>query len=48
MTEWFRSGQLKDRVDVAKGLDVAPEALQRLHDGENTGKQIVRVGLEVG
>ncbi|MDG2286995.1 MAG: NADP-dependent oxidoreductase, partial [Alphaproteobacteria bacterium] len=47
MTEWYRAGQLADREDVAEGLDAAPGALQRLLNGENTGKQIVRVGPEV-
>lgn len=46
MTDWYREGLLKDREDVAEGLGAAPNALERLLKGENTGKQIVRVGPE--
>lgn len=44
LTGWYRSGQLKGREDVADGLEAAPMALERLLKGENTGKQIVRLG----
>jgi len=44
LTGWYRSGQLKDREDVADGLEAAPMALERLLKGENTGKQVVRLG----
>jgi NADPH-dependent curcumin reductase len=46
LTGWYSAGQLKDREDVAEGLDAAPAALERLLNGGNTGKQIVRVGPE--
>jgi NADPH-dependent curcumin reductase len=46
MTGWYRDGKLTDREDVAESLDAAPAALERLLNGENTGKQIVRVGPE--
>ena len=46
MTNWYREGLLKDREDVAEGLGAAPNALERLLKGENTGKQIGRVGPE--
>ena len=46
MTDWYREGLLKDRKDVAEGLGAAPNALERLLKGENTGKKIVRVELE--
>jgi NADPH-dependent curcumin reductase len=46
LTSWYQAGSLKDREDVADGLDAAPMALERLLKGENTGKQIVRVGSE--
>ena len=46
LTGWYRDGRLKDREDIAEGLDAAPGALERLLNGENTGKQIVRIGPE--
>jgi len=39
----LRDGKLKNRVDVAQGLESAPYALARLFRGENQGKQLVRV-----
>lgn len=44
LTGWYRDGLLRDREDVAEGLEAAPLALERLLRGENTGKQIVRLG----
>lgn len=44
LTGWYRSGLLRDREDVADGLEAAPMALERLLKGENTGKQVVRLG----
>jgi len=44
LTGWYQDGLLRDREDVADGLDAAPGALERLLKGENTGKQIVRLG----
>jgi NADPH-dependent curcumin reductase CurA len=43
MAAWLRDGKLKNRVDVAQGLETAPAALARLFRGENQGKQLVRV-----
>jgi len=40
---WLREGKLKDRVDVAVGLENAPATLARLFRGANTGKQLLRV-----
>jgi NADPH-dependent curcumin reductase CurA len=40
---WVAEGRIRHRVDVLDGLERAPEALNRLFDGTNTGKQLVRV-----
>jgi len=46
MVAWLASGQLKFRLDVVDGLKSAPEALNRLFDGSNTGKLVVQVSDE--
>jgi NADPH-dependent curcumin reductase CurA len=43
LSGWLKEGRLKDRVDVEKGLENAPQALGRLFKGENRGKQLVRI-----
>ncbi|HWP43732.1 MAG TPA: NADP-dependent oxidoreductase, partial [Blastocatellia bacterium] len=40
---WYSGGKIKYRVDVVEGLEQAPQALNRLFDGSNTGKLIVKV-----
>jgi NADPH-dependent curcumin reductase len=42
-TQWYRSGQLKYRVDIVRGLEAAPAAINKLFDGSNRGKLIVQV-----
>jgi NADPH-dependent curcumin reductase CurA len=46
LTDWYRAGTLKAREDVAANLDDAPNSLVRLLAGENTGKQLVRIGAD--
>ncbi len=46
LTDWFAAGRIKYRVDVVDGLENAPAALNRLFDGTNKGKLIVRVSEE--
>jgi NADPH-dependent curcumin reductase CurA len=41
--KWLAEGKIKYRVDLVEGLDRAPEALNRLFDGSNTGKLIVKL-----
>ena len=41
--KWLAEGKLKYRVDIVEGLDQAPAALNRLFEGSNTGKLIVKV-----
>lgn len=43
LSKWMASGKLKAREDEVEGLENAPIALQRLFDGKNIGKVIVRV-----
>jgi NADPH-dependent curcumin reductase CurA len=42
-TQWHSSGQLKYRVDIVRGLETAPAAINKLFDGSNNGKLIVEV-----
>ena len=44
LAAWLRGGRLRPAVDVLDGLERAPEALMRLYEGRNFGKQLVRVG----
>lgn len=41
---WLKEGKMKYRVDVAEGIDSAPQAFIGMLKGENFGKQVVRVG----
>lgn len=43
LARWLAEGKLKYRVDVVDGLRNAPSALNRLFDGSNAGKLIVKV-----
>lgn len=43
---WLAEGKLKYRVDVAEGLRSAPTALNKLFDGTNNGKLLVKVSEE--
>jgi NADPH-dependent curcumin reductase CurA len=46
MVPWLLAGKLHYRVDVVEGLENAPKALNRLFDGSNTGKLLVKVSGE--
>ncbi len=41
--EWYMTGKLKYRVDVVEGLKNAPAALNKLFDGTNQGKLIIKL-----
>jgi NADPH-dependent curcumin reductase CurA len=43
LARWVRDGALDYRETVTEGLENAPEAFLGLFDGENVGKQLVRV-----
>ena len=40
---WYMEGKLKYRVDVVEGLEQTPRAVNKLFDGTNQGKLIVKV-----
>ena len=43
LQQWLAEGKLKYRVDVVDGLENAPQAMNKLFDGSNQGKLIVKV-----
>ena len=43
MAGWLASGQIKSAEHVVEGLEHAPDALNLLFTGGNTGKVMVRV-----
>jgi NADPH-dependent curcumin reductase CurA len=42
-TQWHSSGELKYRVDIVRGLESAPAAINKLFDGSNHGKLMVEL-----
>jgi NADPH-dependent curcumin reductase CurA len=40
---WVKSGEIAYEVDVLRGFESTPRALERLFLGQNTGKQLVRI-----
>lgn len=40
---WYTEGKIKYRVDVVEGLDQAPRAVNKLFDGSNQGKLVVKI-----
>jgi len=40
---WLLRGKIKYRVDVVEGLEQAPKAINKLFDGSNQGKLVVKV-----
>jgi len=43
MTQWILDGKLDYQEDILEGLEKMPEALNRLFEGKNVGKQLVRI-----
>ena len=43
LAQWYGEGRLKYRSDIVDGLEHAPAALNKLFDGSNQGKLMVRV-----
>lgn len=41
--QWYAEGKIKYRVDVVEGLDQAPRAVNKLFEGSNQGKLILKV-----
>jgi len=44
LTRWVREGKIRYRESVAEGIENAPRAFIGMLRGENTGKQLVKVG----
>ena len=43
---YLKDGRMKSKEDVVKGLDVFPEALNKLFTGENFGKLVLQVAAD--
>jgi hypothetical protein len=48
LARWMAEGRLRYRTDIVEGLEQAPVAVNRLFDGGNTGKLLVRVSDDPG
>ncbi|MFS8085305.1 MAG: NADP-dependent oxidoreductase, partial [Acidobacteriota bacterium] len=46
LAEWYRTGALRSRFDIAEGLENVPKAFLRMLTGQNSGKQLVRIRAE--
>ncbi len=46
MGTWLAEGRIKYEVDIVEGLQHAPDALDKLFDGSNAGKLLVRCSEE--
>ena len=40
---WIRDGRLRFKEDIQEGLENAPRTLMRLFQGENFGKQLLKI-----
>ena len=40
---WLMEGKIKYRVDIVEGLEEAPRAVNKLFEGSNTGKLVVKI-----
>lgn len=47
LAQWVIEGKVKHRETIVEGLENAPVAVNRLFDGENIGKLVVKVGEAV-
>ncbi len=46
IVQWIQQGKMKYRIDLVEGLRAAPNALDRLFEGANIGKLLVKVSDE--
>ena len=46
LAQWLSEGKIQYRVDVVDGLIKAPSTINKLFDGSNQGKLIVKVSDE--
>ena len=44
LTQWFSEGKLKYAENIVEGFENTPDAFLGLFEGENTGKQLVKIG----
>lgn len=47
LIRWYAESKIRYRVDVVDGLENAPRALNKLFEGANTGKLIVKISDEL-
>lgn len=43
LAKWYKEGKLKYRVDIVEGLEQAPRAVNKLFEGSNQGKLVLKV-----
>jgi len=43
LTDWYRTGQIKNREDIVEGFENLPQAFIGMLKGENIGKRLVKV-----
>jgi NADPH-dependent curcumin reductase CurA len=43
LAKWVQNGDLAYREDIQEGFENAPATLQRLFDGSNKGKQLLKL-----
>ncbi|MDO8434489.1 MAG: NADP-dependent oxidoreductase [Candidatus Binatus sp.] len=43
MSKWYAEGKLKNKIDLANGLENAPKTIIRLFTGANFGKQLLKL-----
>ena len=46
LSQWFKEGRIRYRVEVVEGLENTPTAINKLFDGSHQGKLIVKVSEE--
>ncbi|MHA2225261.1 MAG: NADP-dependent oxidoreductase [Candidatus Hodarchaeales archaeon] len=46
LMKWYNDGKLKYREEIIEGLEEAPSAINKLFDGTNKGKLIIKVSEE--
>ncbi|MCH7957154.1 MAG: zinc-binding dehydrogenase, partial [Proteobacteria bacterium] len=46
LAQWVEEGKITYAEDVVDGLEQAPKVINRLFDGANTGKLIIRISDE--
>jgi NADPH-dependent curcumin reductase len=44
MSKWLAEGRIINKIDLAEGLENAPETIIRLFTGANFGKQLLKLG----